>query len=49
MRKLLLLLCLITLGLQSCQQEKGENTKKDNEKLKTFLENYYQERLKLFP
>jgi len=49
MRKLLLLLCLITLGLQSCQQEKDENTKKDNEKLKTFLENYYQERLKLFP
>ncbi len=49
MKKLLLMLCIITASLQSCQKEKGETSKKEDEKLKTILENYYQERLKLFP
>ncbi|WP_296144306.1 DUF885 family protein [uncultured Flavobacterium sp.] len=46
MKKLILLICFISLGLQSCKQE---SAKKENTELKTFLENYYQERLKLFP
>ena len=49
MKKLLLMLCIITASLQSCQKEKGEVSKKEDGKLKTILENYYQERLKLFP
>lgn len=46
MKKLILLICFISFSLQSCKQE---STKKENTELKTFLENYYQERLKLFP
>lgn len=49
MRKLLLLLTFLCIGLQSCKKENAENFTKDNSKLKTVLENYYQERLKLFP
>jgi len=46
MKKLILFICFISLSLQSCKQE---STKKENSELKTLLENYYQERLKLFP
>src|SRR5688572_8112316 len=49
MKKLLLVLCVLASSLQSCQKEKGEASKKEDEKLKTVIENYYQERLKLFP
>lgn len=49
MRKLLLLLTFLCVGLQSCKKENAENVAKDDSKLKTVLENYYQERLKLFP
>ena len=46
MRKLILFICFISLSLQSCKQE---SARKENSELKTLLENYYQERLKLFP
>ncbi len=46
MKKLILLICFISFSLQSCKQQ---SAKKENAELKTFLENYYQERLKLFP
>lgn len=49
MRKLLLLLTFLCVGLQSCKKENAENVAKDDSKLKAVLENYYQERLKLFP
>jgi len=49
MRNLLLFLCFITITLQSCKKENGEISAKDDAKLKTLLDNYHQERLKLFP
>lgn len=49
MRKLLLFLCVFTACLQSCKQEKEVASKKEDKDLKTLLENYHQERLKLFP
>lgn len=49
MRKLLLFLCVFTTCLQSCKQEKEDASKKEDNDLKTLLENYHQERLKLFP
>jgi uncharacterized protein (DUF885 family) len=49
MKKLLLFICFIAIGLQSCKNENGKVSKKDDAKLKTLMENYYQEKLKLFP
>lgn len=49
MKKLLLFICFIAISLQSCKNGNGEISKKDDAKLKTLMENYYQERLKLFP
>ena len=50
MKKIILAACVLTLSFQSCKQENTPGqTHNENKELNTVLENYYQERLKLYP
>jgi len=50
MKQILLAVCVLALSFQSCKQENtAGQTHNENEELNAILENYHQERLKLFP
>jgi len=50
MKQILLAVCVLALGFQSCKQENtAGQTHNENEELNALLEDYHQERLKLFP
>ncbi len=46
----MLAVCVLAISFQSCKQENTPGqTENENKELSTLLENYYQERLKLYP
>ncbi len=46
----MLAVCVLAISFQSCKQENTPGqTENENKELSTILENYYQERLKLYP
>ncbi|WP_026703465.1 DUF885 domain-containing protein [Flavobacterium soli] len=50
MKKIMLAVCVLAISFQSCKQENTPGqTENENKELSTILENYYQERLKLYP
>jgi len=50
MKKIILTVCIFAFIFQSCKQENtAGQTQNENKELNTLLENYHQERLKLYP
>lgn len=50
MKKIILAACVLAISFQSCKQENTVGqTENENKELKAVLENYYENRLKLYP